>query len=43
MKPTTAMNQEFYTAFKESSCDWITYAGGWMIYDGALFVHREGF
>lgn len=34
------MDLRFYEAFRESECDWITFCGGWMLYDGGLFVTR---
>lgn len=40
-RPRTAMNKEFYEAWKESECDWNSYCGGWMAYDGALCVERD--
>jgi hypothetical protein len=37
------MKKEFFDVWKESKCDWLTFCGSWMVYDGALFVNREGF
>lgn len=39
----SAMNDDFYDAYMESSCTWLTYLSGAMLYDGGLFVTREGF
>lgn len=37
---STAMSLEFFQAWRESQCDWVTYCGGWLLYDGGLFVSR---
>ena len=37
----SAMNKEFENAWKNSKCDWLTFCGQWMLYDGELFVIRN--
>lgn len=32
-------NKSFWSK-KQSNCDWITWCGGWMLYDADLFVKR---
>jgi hypothetical protein len=42
-KTVSVMCTLFDEAYVESGCDRITYLGQPMVYDGALFVTREGF
>jgi hypothetical protein len=35
------MNEEFRKTYHEQQCEWLSWLGGPMIYDGALFVERD--
>lgn len=42
-KPNSSMRPDFFQAFKDTKSDWMTWIGQPMLYDGALYVKREGF
>jgi len=43
MRFKSAMHDLFNQGFLDGCCDWISWIESPMVYDGALFVKREGF